>query len=125
MQTEVLDVIPDPSLRAYVAWVPVLPADNEAAAWENQSLVTDVRALHFWDVRRSLAGPFARVLGLPEGWPAWDVYLAFAAGARWEAEAPRPSFWHHQLGDEPHAPKLDGARFREQVQAMVQRSGAG
>jgi len=118
MQTHVLDKIDDPSLRTYVVWVPILPEDagppDDALA-----LVGDARATHFWDGQRLLPGPFARMLGLPDGWPAWDVYLAYPGGARWEDEPPAPAFWHHQLGDEPQAPKLDGAAFAGGVRELL------
>ena len=32
---------------------------------------------------------------------------------------PAPAFWHHQLGDEPQAPKLDGAAFAEQLRSLL------
>ena len=119
MQTVVLDSLNDPSLRAYVAWVPILPEDTEAAARERAALVHDRRAQHFWDAQRALPGAFAAVLGLPEGWPAWDVYLAYTPGVVWNERPPAPAFWHHQLGDEPAAPVLDGAAFAAQVRAML------
>jgi hypothetical protein len=123
MQTAVLDSINDPSLRAFVAWVPMLPEDTETAAHESAALVHDRRALHFWDAGRVLPGVFAAVLGLPEGWPAWDVYLAYPPGALWDDCPPAPAFWHHQLGDEPNAPVLDGEAFREQVLALLAAAG--
>jgi len=122
MQTAVLETIDDPSLRAYVVWVPVLPDDSRSAAAENAALVTDARATHFWDEQRLLPPLFARVLELPEGWPAWDVYLAYQPGVLWNDLPPAPSFWHHQLAGLTAAPWLDGAVFAEQVRALVARS---
>jgi hypothetical protein len=119
MQTQVLDAIDDPSLRAYVVWVPVLPADSEAAAWSSRVLVRDRRALHFWDAGRSLSRPFAQLLGLPADGPAWDVYLAYGSGARWGELPPKPAFWHHQLGDAIDAPVLDGDAFAAGVREMI------
>lgn len=120
MQSAVLDTISDPSLRAYVAWVPILPDDKGAAARESRTLVPNARAAHFWDAGRALPPLFAAVLGLPEGWPAWDVYLLYDRGATWEQEPPAPSYWEHQLGDQPAAPKLDGMRFAAKVRAILE-----
>ncbi len=89
---------------------------------ETQSLVHDARASHFWDERSDLPPLFASLLKLPEGWPAWDIYLAYAAGATWEAEPPGPSFWQHQLGDLAIAPKLNGAAFEKQLRGLIQQS---
>ena len=115
IQATVLDAIDDPSLRAYIAWVPILPDDNEAAARESCELVTDARAAHFWDGQRALPDTFACVLGLPEGWPAWDVYLAYPPDVLWDETPPAPAFWHHQLGDLDLAPKLDAPEFEHQI----------
>ena len=118
MQTAVLDTIAGPALRMYVIWVPILPEDSEGAARESSALVPDARAAHFWDAERALPELFSTLLALPEGWPAWDVYLAYARGVAWPDMPPEPSFWHHQLGEEPDAPVLDGATFAAGVRAL-------
>jgi hypothetical protein len=122
MQSSVLATINEASLRAYVVWLPMLPDDNQAAATDGSALVSDSRAVHFWDVRRLLPPLFARVLGLPEGWPAWDVYLAYRAGASWGEAPPAPGFWQHQLGDLAAAPRLDGAMFAALVGELLRGS---
>ncbi len=120
MQSAVLDAIDDPSLRAYVAWLPILPDDSGAAARASSALVPDARARHYWDAERALPGPFAEALGLPDGWPAWDVYLAYPPGVTWGDWPPAPAFWHHQLGDLPIAPRLDGGAFAGQVHSLLE-----
>ncbi len=119
IQTNVLDAIDDPSLRAYIVWVPMLPDDSDSTAREACALVPDRRAAHFWDAEARLPGLFAGVLGLPEGWSAWDVYLAYAAGVTWEEQPPAPGYWEHQLGDLPSAPRLDGEAFRVRFQSLL------
>ena len=121
MQSSVLETIDDPSLRAYIAWVPILPDDSRSAAAENKALVSDVRATHFWDEQRLLPPLFASVLGMPEDQPAWDVYLTYAAGVRWGRVPPAPAFWQHQLGDLITAPRLDAVAFATQVRALLGR----
>ena len=119
IQSSVLEQIDDPALRAYIAWVSILPDDSEAAAVKSSALVPDARAAHFWDARKALPPLFAELLELPEGWPAWDVYLAYPAGPTWGAAPPAPSFWHHQLGDLAIAPTLDGEAFASGVRALL------
>ncbi len=119
IQSAVLDTIPEPSIRAYVAWVPILPDDNESAVLESCARITDGRAAHFWDEKRALPELFNPVLRLPEGWPAWDVYMAYPPGVRWEQEPPAPAYWHHQLGDLPNAPRLDGESFVAHLRSML------
>src|SRR4030067_3836752 len=93
IQTAVLEAIEAPALRAYVVWVPVLPADLGTAAQEACSLVPDQRASQFWDSEGVLARTFSRVLELPPGCPAWDVYLTYPPVVRWEQEPPVPPYW--------------------------------
>ncbi len=123
MQRDVLAQIDDPSLRAYVAWVPILPADSADAAGASSSIVEDGRAMQFWDGRKALSGPFALTLRLPEGSPAWDVYMVYPVGVTWDDAPPAPAFWHHQLGPQPKAAVLDGSRFREQLQQLINGGG--
>ncbi len=123
MQSQVLDQLDEPSLRALVAWVPILPDDSEGAARASASLISDERSSHFWDARKALPPLFASLLGLPEDWPAWDVYLAYPAGATWDDEPPAPAFWHHQLGDDLDvAPKLDGVAFEKQLRELMRQT---
>ena len=119
IQTSVLDTIGEPALRAYVAWVPILPGDTGPPDAETRLRVSDERVSHFWDAQKMLPDSLSRVLRLPEGWPAWDVYLAYPPGVCWEEEPPAPAFWHHQLGDLAIAPRLDGEAFAEQLRSLL------
>jgi len=119
IQTAVLEAIKDPSLRVYVAWVPVLPGDQSKTAQEACSLVPDERACHFWDAEGVLQRTFSCVLNLPSGCPAWDVYLAYPPGMRWEEEPPGPPYWQHQLGGLAVAPQLDGETLAAHVRLIL------
>ena len=57
---------------------------------------------------------YQQVLGISER--AWDVFLIYPPGVRWEGELPpAPFYWEHQLGsrEKPRVdgPYLDGPRF--------------
>ena len=119
IKTAVLEAIEDASLRAYVVWVPVLPADQRTAAQEASSLVPDKRASHFWDSEGALTRTFSRVLGLPPGCPVWDVYLTYPPGIRWGQEPPAPLYWQHQLGAVAAAPRLDGDVLAAHVRRIL------
>ena len=112
----------DGSFRAHIAWVPILPDDSEEAARSSAALVSDARASHYWDAEKALPPLFAPLLGLPEDWPAWEVYLAYPAGPTWQDEPPAPAFWHHQLGELDLAPKLDGEAFEKQLRELMEKS---
>jgi hypothetical protein len=112
-------VIRDPSIRVFVAWVPILQDDKGPPDEETVALVPDGRATHYWDAEGALPKLFHPVLRLPEDWPAWDVYLVYPPSVRWDAEPPAPSYWQHQLGDLPNAPKLDGEAFAAELRSIL------
>lgn len=106
-------------MRAYVAWVPMLGGE-ESDVPAAMPMVPDPRARHYWDATGFLIRSYQTVLTLTE--PAWDIYMIYPAGVRWEGTAPPPpAFWMHQLGrpERPrvHGPYLDatvfGARLAE------------
>jgi hypothetical protein len=104
----VLAVLPVVPLAALVAWVPILAADATGPDEGNLALVGDERALHFWDVNRQLPPLFARLLELPDPIPAWDVYLVYPPGVRWDADSPAaPAYWQHQLSRLQTGHRLD------------------
>jgi hypothetical protein len=96
----VLDAYPGAALAAAVVWLPMLPADDAAAAGEAAALVDDPRVRHFYDPGRRAGRAVARALGAAPGATAWDIYLFWGPSARWAgAVPPRPAAWLHQLGD--------------------------
>jgi hypothetical protein len=107
-----------PQLRAFFAWVPMLPADTEAAAKAAGERFAEARASHYWDAHRHLSREMGSVLGVGAAAVdglAWDVYLAYPRG---EADIRRPEFWMHQL-DLAHAPRLNPSAFRQRVSALL------
>lgn len=114
--------IPDQDLVVYVLWEPILAADDEAAARRAVGLVDDPRAVHYWAPDLTVARAFKPVLGIEEG-VAWDVYLVYPPGARWEGEGiPRPASFQHQLGGRlPEASRLDGPRLARQLRHHLAR----
>ncbi len=121
---ELLKAEPHPDLRVRYVWVPVLPTDDRAAAEAAVERFAEPRAVHYWDGERQLAQHMGKALRISaqESVPveggsglAWDVYLAYDRGA---ADLFSPMFWMHQLGV-THAPRLDAAAFRAQVQGLL------
>src|SRR6266568_3166627 len=112
IQNQVLQAVPDRSVSAYVVWVPILPADRGEPGPETLSLVTDRRATHFWDTEGHLPELFKKTLGLEQKRWAWDVYLIYPPGTRWDQELPpKPVYWQHQLPGIEIAPRLEGKSF--------------
>ncbi len=121
---ELLKAEPHPDLRVRYVWVPVLPPDDRAAAAAAAERFAEPRVTHYWDGERRLAQRLGKALGISakesigvEGGSglAWDVYLAYERGT---ADIFSPKFWMHQLGV-THAPRLDAAAFRAQVQGLL------
>lgn len=83
--------------------------------------IPDSRAIHFWDPDQKLGKIYAKVLGLTADQCAWDVYLLFPRGVRWEGEAPTPVYWMHQLSY-PSENYLDGDKFRKEVEKRLKSS---
>jgi hypothetical protein len=88
-------------------WINMLEADSaQAAALSARRLDAQGLAAHFHDPRRFLGRSVAEALG-GRGKAAWDIYLFYPPGIGWDAEAPAPAQWFHQLddstwADEPH-----------------------
>jgi hypothetical protein len=112
IQNQVLKVVPDQRVATYVVWVPILPTDRQAPGPDTLSLVTDRRATHFWDEEGRLPELFKKSLGLEQKRWAWDVYLIYPPGTRWDTELPpKPVYWQHQLPGVRSAPRLAGQSF--------------
>ena len=110
-------------LKGFIGWLPMLATDDSAAASRQGAQFRDPRVTEAWDGNRDIGLLFARRLGL-EG-IAWDVYLVYGRGARWEgSEPPMPSFWMHQLrartGADPKL-RLDPSRLTSEVLTLIEK----
>jgi hypothetical protein len=121
---EVLAAVPNAALRAHFVWVPMLPADNRAAARAAAQRFAHPRATHYWDRDRHLSRRMALALAIetrrsaaPGDDPpfAWDIYLAYLPGNR---DIAAPDFWMHQLSVD-RAPRLDADEWRRQIRDML------
>ena len=53
--------------------------------------------VHFHDPGRAVGAAVAETLG-GRGDVAWDTYLFYPPGIRWDGTPPAPQDWYHQLG---------------------------
>jgi len=115
-----LEHITSTDVKVYVVWEPIRLWDREGAAKNDQALVSDARARHFWARSLELARRFQHPLGLTTE-PAWDVYLLYAADATWPNDnVPAPSDFMHQLsGRLPDDKLLDGPELTRRVMKLV------
>ena len=99
----------------------MLDLDNRASAQSQTRSITDARAFQIWDESQAIGEVVTRTLGLTK--PAWDVYLLYPPGRRWDdTDIPEPDFWMHQLGAEygiGDAPRLEPAALSRQISGLL------
>lgn len=119
----VLKKFSSPALRAILIWLPMRAGDTPAAAAQQTATETDARIWQGWDPAREIGKLLGETLDLHE--IAWDVYLVYRPGIRWEArQPPPPTFWMHQLAGAD--PKLllceDPARLSAEVGRLLEQA---
>ena len=81
------------------------------------SRAMDPRALHFWDGKKAVMDGYRAPLGIDQD--AWDVYLLYGPGAKWEGKAPpKPDFWMQNIGA-PQAPQFEPGAFAAEAWALL------
>ncbi len=109
----ILRKFPSPKLRAIFVWEPMRGGDNAANAAQHAASVQDVR----------IAKLFGDTLDIHQ--VAWDVYLVYKPGVKWEGpRPPRPTFWMHQLeGVDPNLLLcVNPTRLSEEVGKLMAQS---
>lgn len=128
IQKQVLETVATSQLAVYVVWIPVLNFQDEPTLQKNglkeSSRVSDRRAIHYTDPNGFSGKQYSSVLNFPYHAPAWDVYLAFPAGVRWEDRAPAPTSWMYQGEAVDGGQRLDGHKLAEEVQQLLTVPGA-
>jgi len=93
---QVLEKFSSPRLQAILVWEPMREGDGPVIAAQQADTIHDARIFQGWNKNRSVGKLFGETLGLHE--IAWDVYLIYKPGIKWEGrQPPSPSFWMHQL----------------------------
>jgi hypothetical protein len=73
-----------------IAWIPMLPDDDRAAAQDASALLAAAGAPQYWDADQKLGAEVAHSLDA-DGWTAWDIYLFYPPGVRWDDHLPAPT----------------------------------
>ncbi|HEV2299451.1 MAG TPA: hypothetical protein VGR72_13155 [Candidatus Acidoferrales bacterium] len=115
-----------PELQAILVWEPMRGDDSPEAATEQAGQVRDARIWQGWNGNKNVGDLLGKTLDIHD--IAWDVYLIYKPGIKWEGqEPPRPTFWMHQL--EGLDPKLllcvDPTRLSAEVAKLLDHSKEG
>ncbi|HVC37113.1 MAG TPA: hypothetical protein VNF46_01800 [Gammaproteobacteria bacterium] len=110
----------NPQLRTYVVYIPKLGAQAKDIQ-PTVSLLPSKYVSRYWDP----AGVSGRRFGdtLEIGQYAWDVWMIYGRGQRWDKELPpKPDFWMHQLYGLPNSSFLNADTFAKKVKTYLLRS---
>lgn len=120
VQEKVLHRLPSADLKVFTVWLPQYEGDSRIAALSAKRIVSDGRALHFWDSLGALGERYGQLLDLPANRTfAWDVYMVFDQDTNWKEKPPTPAYWMHQLdADTAEHPRLDGDLFRQVIDRL-------
>ena len=111
----------DPDLKVYVVWEPILQTDDVDSALRSSTFFPDSRVTQFWIEDRGMAEIFKPPLDLQVA-PAWDVYLLYSPGHKWETDPPRPDYFMHQLREPPADQRLNGATLAGKIREFLAAS---
>lgn len=116
----ILRKIDDPRLRVDLLWEKVGPQDSLAMAQEAAALVpADPRLTQLWSEERFGGKTFQKEVGL-ETSPAWDIFLLFPGGSRWEGAPPHADLFEHGLeGVLPKEKELDARRLAAAIETRL------
>lgn len=123
---QILKRFSSPEVQAILVWEPMRRDDSPVAATQQAESVRDTRIWQGWNGNKNVGDLFGKSLELHA--TAWDVYLIYKRGIKWEApEPPRPTFWMHQL--QGVNPKLllcaDPTRLSAEVGKLLDRGIGG
>lgn len=125
IEKEVAKKIPDPNLRIYVVWMPILPTDIRPPGQAHVDRVPDPRATHYWDSKAKLSQIFRDVLLPRAGFGTrpvvWDAYMLYGPDAEWTAAPPKPPWWFQQM--KGHGQALNGADVAGEARRLLEQLG--
>jgi len=86
-----LEAHPDARIKVFLLWSPFMGFDTQVTARRSTRYLNDSRVTHLWDVWRFGSRSMALHFDIPL-LEAWDMYIAYAPGVKWQEESPDPAF---------------------------------
>jgi len=94
----IIKSFPDADISIAIVWINKLANDSRRAAEKSAGTFNDPRICQFYDPQQLSGQAVAHSLGW-HGRVAWDIYLFYTPGSRWNETPPAPVDWMHQLTD--------------------------
>jgi hypothetical protein len=98
VQYGILKAFPNADLDVLLVWISMMSGDTDEAAQKAAKKFKDKRVKQFYDPQQLAGRAFAKSLGHGDK-VAWDIYLFYPRGVRWQDLAPPPEAFMHQLRD--------------------------
>lgn len=76
-------------------WIPMMAADSIAHAEEQAASTDDPRITDLYDAEHEVGRAVRDTLQLAAA--AWDTYMIFLPGTKWDTEIPKPDHYEYQL----------------------------
>ena len=125
LNRDLLDGNDNPNLRTLIPHVPTLGTTAEDVP-EAAALITGGNTTHYCEETGIVGKLYEKTLGI-DGIYAWDVWMVYKPGVRWEDTYPSKSdFAMHQLRSSKVndvLPYLDSERFAEVVNGHLNEMG--
>lgn len=106
-----------------MVWLPALNSQSPSALEKNGAegagLISDPRVRFYVDPKEVLGTAYGKLMHIPDGSPAWDIYFAFGPDAQWRNKPPKPDFWMHQLWGVNPKLLLNGPVFLDHVKRLL------
>jgi hypothetical protein len=116
--------LPGKNLAIYVVWLPMLNPQGPAVLQKNgveaAKLIPDPRARFYSDPRGLTGAAYGKLMKVPHGSPAWDIYFVFGQDAQWKNGPPKPQYWMHQLWGMNPMLLLKGPILFEHVKKLLE-----
>ncbi len=118
-QQQVLAAVANPNLRIYVVWAPK-NGGREQDVRRVTDLVTDPRAIQYWDGRRAVTAAYDSMFALTG--PCAGIFTLYGPQAHWKGAAPpRPDYVedaHAHEFQRPY-PQFEARRLADKVRGML------
>ncbi len=89
---QILEKHPDGKIKVMLLWGPLMQTDTSSITRRMMQYIRDERVDNYWDLWRWGYRTYTENLKIPE-FEAWDLFIFYEAGKKWEGTPPVPTFW--------------------------------